>query len=254
MIKFLVNNLIDEAIVSASTVNALYPLSNIKDDRRTKCYRSTTSTCSIVFDMGTPESVDSVFIVDNWKNGFGFLTATLEGNGTDEWTSAAFSTTLDIDAKFGTATKFFTSVSYRFWRLTLTSSLSYCELSHVFIGAASTVETNGVNYNWTYLNQSLDLFSVNRVGQVFTDIIGNRKALDNLNFTIMNKDEIDVIHDVDDICSTAKGFYISLPLDDNNLVTNDNRYGGFYRLKESPSFENTTAGYFSVTLNLDEVK
>ena len=70
----------------------------------------------------------------------------------------------------------------------------------------------------------------------------------------MNKDEIDIIHGIDDVCGLNKGFFVNFPLDTSGLVTNDNRYNGFYRLAATPSFENTTAGYFNVALDLEECK
>lgn len=254
MIQFLVNNLVDTAVVSASTENAQFPVSNIKDDRRTKCYRSTSNSDNLVFDFGSPEPVDFIMIADNWQNGLGFVTATLEANGTNEWASPAFSTSIDLDTTYMIALKSFASQEYRFWRLVLTSTTGYCEVANLFIGSATALTTNGVNYNWSYSQRSLDSKSVNRYGQAFFDKVGRQKELTDLSFTIMNKDEIDVIHELDDQQALNKAFFVYFPLDDDNLVTNDNRYNGMYRLAEVPAFENTTAGYFNVSLSLEECK
>ena len=251
MIEFLEKNLVDSSVISASSTNAQFSLNNLKDDRRTKVWRSNTSDATIVIDFGSPEPVDFFMLADNWKNGLGFSTLTLEANDTNEWSAPAFTTSVGINYEYGLVKQSFTSENYRFWRLNMSSSLPYCEVSRFFLGSKSTVTTNGVNYNWTYQSNSLDSKQVNRYGQAFFDRIGNQKLLSGLNFSVMNKDEIDVIHSVDDICSTSKAFFIHFPISET-LVTENDRYSGFYRLVSSPSFENTTAGYFSVTLDLEE--
>ena len=140
-IRFLSNNLLDGSVKTASTTNAQYPLSNLSNSLRTKTYRSTSNSDNLVVDLGTADAVDSFMLVDNWKNGFGLLTLTLEANATDEWSAPAFSTSVTLDTKFGIAHSEFTAQSYRFWRLVMTSSLGYCELSNFFLGAASTITT-----------------------------------------------------------------------------------------------------------------
>lgn len=254
MIQFLTNNLVDTAIISASTTNSQFPLANLQDDRRTKVYRSTSNSDSLVFDFGSPEPIDFIMIVDNWQNGLGFVTATLEGNNTNEWSSPAFSTSIDLDTDYMIAHKSFTEVEYRFYRLVLTSTLGHCEVANLFIGKATTLTTNGVNYNWTYQQASLDNKSTNRYAQAFFDTIGRQTLLSDLEFIVMDKDEIDVIHELDDVNALNKAFFIYFPLDDDGLVTNDNRYNGMYRLAEVPVFENTTAGYFNVSISLEECK
>lgn len=253
-IKFLSANLVEGSNITASTTNAQYPVSNITDERRTKCYRSTSNSDNIVFDFGTIEDVDSFGIVDNWQNGFGVSTITLEANGTDVWTSPAFTTTITLDATFGCGFKTFTQQSYRFWRVVMTSTLGYCEIANLFIGKASQITTNGVSYDWGYENKDLAIKTTNRYGQEFIDDIGTRKELSNLQFEIMDKDEIDVIHNVYDANRTVKPFFVYFPLETDSLVNNDDRYNGYYRFARSPRFTNISSGYYNTSLNLREAK
>lgn len=252
--QFLSSNLIEGSVLTASTVNAQYPVSNILDVRRTKTYRSTSNSDNIVIDLGASEQVDSFGIVDNWQNGFGVSTITLEGNGTDSWGSPAFTTTVTLDATFGVGIKQFTQQSYRFWRIVMTSTLGYCELANIFIGKASAISTNGVGYNWTYRNRDLAIKSKNRYGQLFVDDIGTQKELSNLQFQVMDKDEMDVIHNVFDANRTVKPFFIYFPLETDSLVNNDDRYNGLYYFRDEPSFTNINSGYYSTSLNLTEAK
>jgi len=253
-IKFLSNNLVEGSVISASTENAQYPISNLLDTRRTKAYRSTSNSDNIVIDMGGAEDVDTFAIVDNWQNGFGVTAITLEANGTDSWGAPAFSTTVTLDTTFGIGIKQFTSESYRFWRVVLTSTLGYCEVANIFIGTATTITTNGVGYNWGYRNVDLSNVSTNEYGQEFTDDKGTRKELSNLQFQIMDKDEQDIIFSVYDANRTVKPFFIYFPLETDSLSNNDDRYNGMYKFSSEPTFTNINSGYYNTSLSLKENK
>lgn len=254
-LKFLSNNLIDSAVITPSTVNAQYPISNINVDHRTKTYRSTSNSDNIVIDFGTAESVDHFVIVDNWQNGFGVTSVTIEANGTDSWGSPAFTTTASLDTKFGVSIKkFSSSQSYRFWRIVLTSTLGYCEISKMFLGAATEIPTNGVSYNWSYKNRDLSKQSVNRFGQKFIDDIGTQKEITGLSFQIMDKDEMDKIFSVFDVNRTVKPFFIYFDLETASLSNNDDRYNGLYYFSTEPSFVNISSGYYNTSLDIIEAK
>ena len=253
-IQFLANNLIDAAALTPSTVNAQYPIANVNDDRRTKTFRSTSNSDNIVIDFGTSESVDSFGIVDNWQNGFGISTLTVEANGTDSWGAPAFTTSITLDADFGVGIKSFASQSYRFWRIVMTSTLGYCEIANMFLGAADKIVTNGVSYNWSYRNRDLSRKSTNRYGQLFIDDISTQKELSNLQFQIMDKGEMDVIFNAYDSNRTVKPIFVYFPLETDSLSNNDDRYNGMYYFRSEPSFNNINSGYYNTALNLREAK
>jgi len=255
MIKFFYNNLVETASIVPSTVNAQYPISNLQHDFRTKVFRSTTNSDSIVFDMGAIEDVDSVVVSDNWRNGFGFATCTIEGNATDSWGAPAFSTILTFDSVFGIGIKEFAATeSYRFWRIVLTSTLGYCELASIFIGKSTSITTNGVSFGYSYKNNDLKKVSKTRYGQEYIDDIGTQKDLDSLSFEIMNNTEMDAIFEVYDNRRTVKPFWFKIGDDTNTIISNENRLNGFYKMKSEPSVKARTFAYWDVTLNLREQK
>lgn len=254
MIKFLSSNLTEGASVAASTEDSQYPVTNLTNPHRTKCYRSTSNSDNIVFDLGAIEQVDSFAIVDNWKNGFGVATLTLEANATDSWGAPAFSTSITLDSTFGVAVKTFATQSYRYWRLVMTSTLGYCEIANLFIGKADAMTTNGASYNWSYVNNDLSMETSNRYGQKFIDDIGTQKEINNLSFQIMDKDEMDIIFNVYDANRTVKPFFVYVPLETDSLSNNDDRYNGFYYFKSPPAFININSGYYNTTLSLIEAK
>ena len=254
-LKFLSNNLIDAAVITPSTTNAQYPIANIKEDRRTKTYRSTSNSDNIVIDFGGAEECDHFAVVDNWQNGFGITAITIEANGTDSWGSPAFTTTATLDTTFGISVKKFASAqSYRFWRIVLTSTLGYCEISKMFLGKATEVTTNGVGYNWNYKSRDLSKQSVNRYGQKFIDDIGTQKELSGLSFQVMDKDEMDKIFSVYDVNRTVKPFFVYFDLETASLSNNDDRYSGLYYFSTEPSYTNISSGYYNTSLDLEEAK
>jgi hypothetical protein len=253
-IRFLANNTVDAAVITASTENAQYPASNIQDDRRTKSFRSTSNTDNLVFDLGSSQAVDHFAIVANWQNGFGVSTLTLEGNATDSWGSPAFTTTITMDTTFDVGIKSFTSESHRFWRLVMTSTLGYCEVSNIFIGTADQVTTNGVGYGWAYTNKDLKRTSTNRYGQEFIDDITTRKELNNLKFQIMDKTEVDTIFNAYDNVRTVKPVYVYFPLETDSLFNNDDRFNGMYRFTGAPNMENVNSGFYNFALSVKECK
>jgi len=254
MIKFLANNFVDSALITATSENAQYPISNINDDRRTKTYRSLSDSDSLIFDLGMIEAVDSFAIVSNWQNGFGVTSLTLEANGSTDFTSPAFTTTIELDSTYGIGIKEFTEQSYRYWRLVCTSTLGYCELANMFIGKSDKILTNGVGYNWAFTNKDLKNVSTNRYGQEFIDYKTTRKELTNVTYSIMDSTEMDILQNAYDNVTTVKPCFIYFPLEVDGIVSNDNRYNGMYRFISPLLVENVNSGYFNTSLALRECK
>lgn len=197
MITFYSNNLVDQANLSASTENLLFPLTNLKDPRRTKVFRSIENNTSVVFDLMETSEIDSFLIVSNPKTGFGVSTITIEANATDEWSLPAYSTTMEFNTKHGVGIKELeTAINYRFVRFVLTSTLGYAELANVFIGK-KTVPSRGINYNWTFRDDDLSTIKENRYGQKFSDIIGRQRKFNGL---IQNLDDenLELLLDITD--------------------------------------------------------
>lgn len=253
MIKFLANNMVETASITASTTNAQYPVSNLQHDFRTKVWRSTSNSDNVVFDLGSIEDVDHVAVVDNWKNGFGVATITVEANATDSWGTPAFSTTITLDSTHGIGIKTLSSTqTYRFWRLVLTSTLGYCELAYVFIGKSDTLTTNGIDYGYSYMSDDLKKVSTTRYGQEYIDDIGTRKQLNGLSFRVMNNTEMDVLFNVFDNRRTVKPFICKIGDDTNTVISDEDRLNGLYKMVKAPSVIAKTIGYWDVKIDLKE--
>jgi hypothetical protein len=237
MITLYAHNLVDQANITASTENLLFPASNIKDHRRTKVFRSTQNDTSLVFDLLETSEIDSFAIVSNPKTGFGVSTITIEANATDEWSSPAFSTTMTFSTKHGIGIKELTSsINYRFVRFVFTSTLGYSEVANLFIGK-KTVPSRGINYNWTFRDDDLSIVKENRYGQKFVDRIGRQRLFSGM---IQNLDEenIEILRNICDVKGKIKPFFIKIGCQEameeperfmamvffSNIPTNTNRH------------------------------
>lgn len=254
MINFYVKNLIPTSNLTASSVNSQYPLSNINDQRRTRVYRSTSNSDNIVIDLGDRSDVDSFGIVDNWADGYGITDLALEGNNVNDWVSPPFSQSITLNEKFGVSFSEFTSVEYRFFRLVMTSTLGYCEISNIFLGQKTSFTNIGPSVNWSYKQVDLVDKSRNRYNQEFFDDRGTQKQMNGLSFEIMDKDDVDNIYEVYDIARTVKPIFLRFENGSPTVVNDEQRYSGFFRMRNEPDVTATGAGFYSVTMNFTEVK
>ena len=195
-LRFFVDNLVKESLITASSNDAQFPSENIKDDRRTKVFRSISNSCNIVFDFGTVSDIDSIAIVDSNIDQIGFTTATIELNNTNSWGSPPVSQALTIDSLNGWVNFNWSTVqSYRFARLVLDNGANPVEVSKVFIGKSNYMESVCFTYPMRYSQNNRATVQTNRYGQKFFDEISTQKLVSGT-IPSLNKDEMDMILEI----------------------------------------------------------
>lgn len=242
-------NLVDQATITSSTENALFPLNNIKDTRRSKVFRSTTNSDSIVFDLQETSEIDTVFVVADKRAGFGVSTITIEFNGTDSWGSPAFSVSVPLSVSFGIGYTEFTKINYRFARIVMTSTLGYCELSKVYIGKKLEL-VRSINFGWSQKDEELSQKQFNRYGQMFTDVIARQRAI---TFTMQNMDKNDlalVNSCIDRVGETKPLWFI---IGCSEMIDDNRRISGPYILNDIPTIVNAYFNKYSLTMNTREL-
>lgn len=247
--KLLDTNLVDQATLTPSTVNALFPVSNLKDTRRSKVFRSTSNSSSIVIDMQETSEVDTIFVVADKRAGFGVSTVTVEFNGTSDFTSPAYSIAVPFSTVFGIGFVEFTKIEYRFARVVMTSSLGYCELSKVYIGKKIPMQRS-INFGWTIKDNELSISQKNRYGQMFTDVIGRQKII-NVSMSYLDKDDLDLINSLLDRVGETKPFYMILGCD--NMVNDNRRFSGPVTLNDIPTITNPNFNKYSLSMAVTEL-
>lgn len=247
-LKFFTGNLIDNATFTASSQNLNFPPSNLNDPRRTKVFRTLNNTDTLILDFQETSEIDSIFIVDEPRNGFGISTLALDLNATSNFTSPSYSDTLTFSTVHGVGFKSFTQQDYRFARLSLTSTLGYCELSKVFIGKELALG-KGPSFGWSYQDKDLSTVKENRYGQRFVDVITRQKQV-NISLSLLEKDQLDKIFKIYDENSNTKPFFVSIGC--VNMINDPNRFAGMVYLNSVPVITNTSFGRYSLSMTLEE--
>lgn len=242
------DNLVIQSIITASSENAQFPVDNILDPRRSKVYRSTSSSASIVFDFGETSQVDSFFLVADKRNGLGVSTITLEFSHTNVWTSPAATEVITLNAEYNAGYKEFTVKEYRFCRMVMTSTLSFCEIANVFIGKKLDLNRS-INFNWSIKDNELSRKQTNRYGQIFSDIINKQRVI-NASLSLLDKDQLDKINSVIDLYGETKPFFVRIGCD--NMVNNPLRFSGMFYFNDIPQISNPNFNKYNLSFSLIE--
>lgn len=238
--------------ITASNEDANFPASNITDPRTTKVWKSTSGTANIVLDFGSALAVDTILVIPSslTSPAFGYDSITIEAHTSDVWTSPSFSTSLTPNSTFGFGFKEFTAETYRYWRLTYTVSSGNIEVSKLFIGSATTLTTNGIDFGWSFHEEDRSRVTENRYGQRFVDVINDQKAIA-ASIKTMNKAELDIVANMFNSHNAGQPLWIVIDTQENNI--NDlERTAGYFYLKGRPKFINKSLGLYDTSFNLEE--
>jgi len=249
-VRFYAVNQVYGANLTGSTVNAQFPVSNVQDDRRTKVYRTTASTGSLVLDFGASQEIDSFMIVPHSLDGFGINSLTLELNATNEWSSPAVSQSITLDSTFGVGKYEFDTVqTYRFARLVFSSTLEYCEIANFFIGKRIELSTNDFGYPINYKQISRKNIAINRYGQKFIDEINTQKSFSG-SINTMTLNEVDQVFEMLDYNSTTIPVYINF--ESTAMLNDTDRINGMYYIASDPDISYIEGNYWNISLNFEE--
>ena len=250
-ILFFSDNLVNQAItITPSTENVQFPASNLLDPRRTKVYRSTTNSDSIILDFQETSEIDSVFVVDNPRDGFGISTLDIDFNATSDFSSPAATESIPLNTIHGVGLKEFTQIEYRFARIRMTSTLGFCELSKIFIGKKVNIpDDKSINFGWTYADKELSTVRQNRYAQKFVDIISRQREF-NFNFSLLDKDQLDAIFEVYDRQGTTKPFFIKIG--DDAISNTPERFASMVYMTSVPQVTNDFFNRFSMSFSVEE--
>jgi hypothetical protein len=249
-VKFYFDNLIKQATITPSSSNAQFPADNLKDDRRSKVFQSSATSCNIVFDFGLIREIDSICIVESGYAPIGFISAIIQLNSVDSWVSPPVSQALTIDTDNGWVNYDWASVqNYRYARLVLNNAPNPVEVSKVFIGKRTELTDICFSYPINFRTNNNAIIQRNRLGQRFIDEINSQKEFSG-SINTMTKDEVDQVFEAVDYCSATKPIWVNF---NGTYVLNDeNKISGYYYLTDDPRFTLQAGNYWSVSLSFVE--
>jgi hypothetical protein len=242
------DNLIYNSTLTADTQNALFPVSNIKDPRTSKVFRSIGSSANIVIDFNETSEIDSFFIVGDKRNGLGVHTITLEFNHINDWTSPPASEVVTFSQEFNAGVTEFALKQYRFCRMVMTSTLPYVEIANIFIGKKLDLDRS-INFGWSIKDNELSQKQSNRYGQIFSDVISRQRTI-SASMSFLDKDQLDKINSVIDFYGETKPFFVKIGCD--NMVNNNLRFSGLFYLSDVPQIQNPYFNKYNLSFTLIE--
>lgn len=242
-------SLVYQSTITASSENALFPVSNLKDERRTKVFRSNTNSDSVILDFQEASEIDSIFVLAEKRNGFGFTSVTFEFNGTSNFSSPACSVNVDFSDKHALGFAEFTKISYRFCRIVMTSTLGYCELSKVYIGTKLQTQRT-IKFGWTLKEDDLSLKTTNRYGQLFSDIISTQKKI-GFSFSYLDKVDLELINSIIDAHAETKPIWVRIG--DSSMSDDFRRTSGAFFLNDTPQITNSHFNKYALSMSLNEL-
>lgn len=176
--RFLTTNFVTESetTLTASNIDPNFPVSNLKNQLRSKRVRTTegTTTLTVVFDMQTTEDINSVILLWPKEDGIRLTdsaTLKIQANATNVWTAPSVDQSLTINNDYSVASHFFSSnQSYRYWRVVIedaTNPYDFIELGLVWLGTSLDVDNAQNGFKWTDTDRSQSV--ENEFGHRYTD-------------------------------------------------------------------------------------
>jgi hypothetical protein len=247
---FLVDNYVKEAVLTASSENAQYPLSNLLDDRRTKTFRSSSNSTTVTLDLSTPRAINCVAFVDSALEAFGFTACTVELNTVDVWTSPAVTATVTIDSEHGFAYKYWdASQTYRWVRLTFTGTAGYVEVSKLFVGESVDLGEMSFSYPLAFSYNTNANISKKRLGQRFIDEINTARELSG-SIQTLTKEEFQPLLEMIRYASVTRPIWLIFP--EGNVTEDNDQVNGYYYLKDDPKPSFVAGNYWNIGLSFEE--
>jgi hypothetical protein len=241
----------DATTITASTEDSFYPADNIKDDRTTKKWRSTTTSDNVVFDLGSAIEIDTIIIRGDALDGREFTgSLTLQANSSDSWGAPPVSETITFSDEHNVGYIVLAAAeTYQFWRIVGTGS-SYVGLSNVCIGKAF-IPARNMTPNFDYEERDLSTFRTNQYGQRF-QVIRNRRDFVSLRFNVLTKTQVDEFMDMFDVTGETEPIWI-IPDNAEVFSPEKERFTSQFYLRTVPVYNHFSTGLYNLALRLEEV-
>lgn len=252
-LTFLTDNLVLNSDVSVLTggENAQYPVKNIKHEHTTQTFRSTSNTSEILVDLKATESIDAFAMVGSTVDGVGVTTVTLYGSGTTDFSSST-PITVDISHEHNFGFKLFDAGSYRFWKLELTNTAGYCELSNIYLGSKTQLIENNLSIG-TFRYEQADNASVstNSYGQRFIDKLN---TLTSLSGTIKSalSSEFELLNQIYTRHGETEPLWVIADPEGNLSSGSEYLFSGYFYFDRAFTWKSSGPNLYDVNINLGE--
>lgn len=253
-LTFLNENYVKDATLSvlSGSVDANFPVENIKDVRTTKVFRSDSNTVELQIDLLVTQSIDAFAVVGSSVDGLGFTSLTIYGSGSTDF-SGSTPITIDLNSENNIGFKFFDEVPFRFWKLEFTGTGSYTEVSKIFLGRRRDFIPNSFSLpSFRYTNQDTSRVRTNSYGQPFID---RRTRLKRIEGTIqhMNNEEFDSVNEMMNINGTTEPIWVFSDPQGLSATNGEFLFSFYGRLLNVRQVSYSGFGLFNVSMTLEQI-
>lgn len=230
--RLLYSNLIDLAGVTftPATYDASFPASNLANEHRSNPYRTgvTQAAESVIIDLGSAKAVTCVVLLDHTLTNADTLIK-LQANSSNSWGAPPVDETLTWAT--GTISKFFASVSYRYWRLIFTKSAAAesRDIGRMFLGTYYTLEEPAENAEFP--DKDLTQRIRSEGGQFWSDAQESFRLMP-VSFSGISQTQKNNMRTFSEYVKTHTSFFVQL--DENDSSLNELVY---VKLNELPNYE-----------------
>ena len=171
-----------DVLFTASSEDSEFPVENLRDQLRSKVWRTTSVTSqSVVVDLLTSESIDSIGVFFRANQPIrltGGAVIRIEGNASSDFSSPLFSQVMTLDADSGVISAFFTTPeNHRYWRLFIDdpgNPFAGLEIAQLVIGGSEKFDGVSRGFKWGLIDGTRTQRT--RFGQQYSDLYPPRKV------------------------------------------------------------------------------
>lgn len=247
--KFFCYNEVQDANITATSENAQFPISNLKETFRSKVFRSLSNADYLVFDFGYPMKIDAVMIVDDPMRGNKLLTCIVKLDN-DPAFGSAIEQEMTLDPVNGFSSVSFESIpNMRYMKIEMTSAAGYCEIAKIFAGAKMPLSDDvdfALPFNFSMVNNAS--LSSNKFGQVFADEINSYIKFSS-SLKVLDKNELDGALAILKYSGNTRPIWVLF----DGILNNSNMLSGYYRVStQNPTPNLDSSLYWNMSLEFTE--
>lgn len=234
--------------------NVQFPLTNLKHPFTTRVYRSLEPSIEILIDTKTTSTKNMFCVVGNNTStqGLGFNSITLYGSPTTNFTGAV-AITCSISDIYNFGFIKFTDASHRYWKLVITSSGSYVELSNIFLGEQFAFSTNTLSVGgFEFLNVDNTKIISNDYSQKFITTYNRVKKIGG-DINYINRAEFDLLNYLYNEHGVHKPFWMIFDENDSSAIDGSFIFSGYYYFTKTPGFKAVGGQLWNSSLDFEEV-
>ena len=251
--NFLLN---DEVTLTPSTADSEFPVSNLKDQLRSKVWRTTAVTDqSVIIDLQTSEEIDSIAVFFRANQPIRLTqgaTIRIEGNASLDFTSPLFSQVITLDTENLSISHFLTTPeNHRYWRLFIDdpgNPYGHIEIPIIVLGKSIQFDGVGIGFKWGLIDPSKSRRT--RFGQKYSDVYPTRRTC-SMEVPIETLANFESLVDFYESVGTTEAILFSL--DPEELIFDKDRFLIWGTFEDNFDATHSAGNFFTMPFKVEEI-